>query len=211
MTIRVMLVDDHALIRRGLRDALQEFDDIRVVAEAASYGEWRQRSHETVCDVLVVDVNMPGRGGLEILKALRDTPNAPRALVLSQYGEDQYGVRALEAGAMGYLNKGADPERIVAAVRDVASGRKVITPLVAEALADRIAAPDRAEAHEGLSGREMQVCMGIAKGSKPARMAEELSLSPKTISVYRTRVMTKLGLKSNAEVAAYALRKGLID
>lgn len=208
--IRVILVDDHALIRRGLRQTLGECGDIEVVGEAADYGELRQLLRRERCDVLLLDVNLPGRSGIDALRSLAEAGENVRAVVLSQYPEDHYGIRALKAGAMAYLNKSVSPEVIVEAVRTVAAGRKYVTPAIAQALADSVATRS-ANAHEQLSDREMQTLMLIAEGRKLSEIAERLMLSPKTVSVYRARVLEKLGLASNAELATYAVRHGLID
>lgn len=208
--IRVIIVDDHILIRRGLRETLAESGDIAVVGEAGDYGELRQLLRKEHCDVLLLDVNLPGRSGIDALKSLADEGQTVRAVVLSQYPEDQYGIRALKAGAMAYLNKAAAPEVIVQAVRTVASGRKYVTAEVAQALADSVSARSAA-AHDQLSDREMQTLVLIAEGRKLSEIAERLALSPKTVSVYRARVLEKLGLASNAELATYAMRNGLIE
>ena len=208
--IRVILVDDHALIRRGLRETLSDSGDIGVVGEAGDYGELRQLLRNEKVDVVLLDVNLPGRNGIDALKALGDEGQSLKVVVLSQYPEDQYGIRALKAGAMAYLNKGAAPETIVQAVRTVASGRKFITPEIAQALADSVGTRSAA-AHELLSDREMQTLVLIAEGRKLSEIAERLSLSPKTVSVYRARVLEKLALSSNAVIATYAMRNGLID
>ncbi len=208
--IRVIIVDDHTLIRRGLRETLTEAGDISVVGEAGDYGGLRELLREQDCDVLLLDVNLPGRNGIDALKVLADEGSTIRAVMLSQYPEDQYGIRALKAGAMAYLNKSAAPETIVQAVRSVAAGRKYVTAEIAQALADAVAARG-AGAHDQLSDREMQTLMLIAEGRKLSEIAERLSLSPKTVSVYRARVLEKLGLSSNAELATYAMRHGLID
>lgn len=210
MTIRVILVDDHLLIRRGLRDTLAETDDIRVVGEAGDYGELRQLLRQQPCDVLLLDVNLPGRSGIDALRSLAEEGHAVRSVVLSQHAEDQYGIRAFKAGAMAYLNKTAVPELIVEAVRAVASGRKYVTPELAQVLADSVASGSTGT-HDQLSDREMQTLVLIARGHKLSEIAERLTLSPKTVSVYRARVLEKLGLSSNAELATYAMRNGLID
>jgi DNA-binding NarL/FixJ family response regulator len=208
--IRVIILDDHALIRRGLRETLTEAGGIEVVGEAGDYGALRELLREQACDVLLVDVNLPGRSGIDAIKALAEEKHPVRTVTLSQYPEDQYGIRALKAGAMAYLNKSAAPEVIVQAVRTVAEGRKYITPEIAQALADSVAA-NGSGAHDQLSDREMQTLLLIAEGRKLSDIAERLSLSPKTVSVYRARVLEKLGLSSNAEIATYAMRHGLID
>lgn len=208
--IRVILVDDHALIRRGLRETLGETGDISVVGEAGDYGELRRLLRQERCDVVLLDVNLPGRSGIDALKAMSEDGEQIRVVILSQYPEDQYGIRALKAGAMAYLNKSATPETIVQAVRTVAAGRKFVTPEIAQALADSVATR-HGSAHDQLSDREMQTLVLIAEGRKLSEIAERLSLSPKTVSVYRARVLEKLGLSSNAELATYAMRNGLIE
>lgn len=209
--IRVALVDDHALIRRGLRDSLNETGDIRVVAEAADYGELRQLLRDTEFDVLVLDINLPGRNGLDVLHSLADHPTRIRVLVLTMHPEEQYAIRALKAGAMGYLNKSADPAQIITAIKTLSAGRKFITPAIAEALAERLSVDDSNAAHERLSDREFQTLIRLASGRRLSDIATELSLSPKTVSVYRSRVLEKLGVQSNADLTAYCLRNGLMD
>ena len=208
---RVALVDDHALIRRGLRDSLNEAGDIRVVGEASDYGELRQLLRDTEFDVLLLDINLPGRSGLDVLHSLADHPVRIRTLILTMYPEDQYAIRALKAGAMGYLNKSADPGQIVSAVRTVHAGRKFITPAIAEALAERLSVDESHAAHERLSDREFQTLIRLASGKRLSDIATELNLSPKTVSVYRARVLEKLSVQTNAELTTYCLKNGLID
>ena len=209
--IDVVIVDDHALIRRGLRDSLTEAGDIRVVGEAGDYGALRQLLRETPFDVLLLDINLPGRSGLDVLHSLAEESTRVRALVLTMYPEDQYAIRALKAGAMGYLNKSADPSQIITAIRTLAAGRKYITPAIAEALATRLSVDDSEKPHERLSDREFQTLIRLAAGQRLSEIASELSLSPKTVSVYRARVLEKLAMQSNADLTAYCLRNGLID
>jgi len=209
--IRVALVDDHALIRRGLRDSLNEAGDIAVVGEAVDYGELRELLRTIEFDVLLLDINLPGRSGLDVLHSLADQPVRVRVLVLTMHPEEQYAIRALKAGAMGYLNKSADPAQIITAIRTVHAGRKFITPAIAEALAERLSVDDTHAPHERLSDREFQTLIRLASGKRLSDIAAELSLSPKTVTVYRTRVMEKLAVQNNAELTAYCLRNGLID
>jgi len=209
--IRVVLVDDHALIRRGLRESLTDTGDIQVVGEAADYGELRQLLRDLAFDVLLLDINLPGRSGLDVLHSLAEEATRIRVLVLTMYPEDQYAIRALKAGAMGYLNKSADPEQIIAAIRMLHAGRKYITPAIAEALAERLSVADSEHPHERLSDREFQTLIRLASGQRLSDIAAELRLSPKTVSVYRSRVLEKLGMQSNAELTAYCLRNGLMD
>ena len=207
--IEVILCDDHALIRRGIRNTLAEAVDIRVVGEAGEYGELRSLMRTTRCDVLVLDINMPGRSGLDVLQVLKDEGNAVKVLVVSMYPEDQYAIRALRGGAYGYVNKAGDPQIIVQAVRTVAQGRKYVTPEIAQMLVESLTSPSPEQAHDSLSDRELQTLTMIASGKRLSDIATELSLSPKTVSVYSARVLQKLGLANNAELTVYAIRNGL--
>jgi DNA-binding NarL/FixJ family response regulator len=208
--IEVIVCDDHALIRRGIRDTLSDASDIRVVGEASEYGELRTLMRSRRCDVLVLDINMPGRSGLDVLQVLKDEGNAVRVLIVSMYPQDQYAIRALRAGASGYVHKGGDPQELVQAVRTVAQGRKYVTPEIAQMLVESLTAPPSESAHERLSDRELQTLVMIASGKRLSDIAEELLLSPKTVSVYRARVLEKLGLANNAELTVYAIRNGLV-
>jgi two-component system, NarL family, invasion response regulator UvrY len=208
--IDVILCDDHALIRRGIRDTLADAPDIRVTGEAGDYGELRSLMRNAHCDVLVLDINLPGRSGLDALHALKDEGSPIRVLVVSMYPEDQYAIRALRAGAFGYVNKGGDPQLIVQAVRTVAQGRKYITPDIAQMLAESLTAPAVENPHQKLSDRELQTLVMIASGKRLSDIAEELKLSPKTVSVYRARVLEKLQLANNSELTVYAIRNGLV-
>jgi two-component system invasion response regulator UvrY len=208
--IRVILCDDHALIRRGIRDTLSDAPDIEVVGEAGDYAELRTLLRQTTCDVLVLDINMPGRSGLDVLHVLKDEGTAIKVLIVSMYPEDQYAIRALRAGAFGYVNKGGDPQQLVQAVRTVSQGRKFVTPDIAQMLVESLTTPEVAHAHEKLSDRELQTLVMIASGKRLSDIAGELTLSPKTVSVYRARVLEKLGLANNSELTVYAIRNGLV-
>jgi len=208
--IRVILCDDHAMVRRGIRDTISEAVDIKVVAEAGNYPELREQLRKVECDVLVLDLNMPGRGGLEVLAALRDEGSPVKTLVVSMYPEDQYAIRCLRAGARGYLNKAGEPAELVTAIRTVQQGRKYVTADVAQMLVDNLNAPEDQELHASLSERELQTLQKIASGKKLSEIAEELMLSPKTVSVYRARVLEKLHLANNAELTVYAIRNNLV-
>ena len=208
--IKVMLCDDHALIRRGIRDTLSDSPDIQVVGEAGDYGELRALMRGTACDVLVLDINLPGRSGLDVLHTLKDEGSGVKVLVVSMYPEDQYAIRALRAGAFGYVNKGGDPQLIVQAVRTAAQGRKYVTPEIAQMLVESLTAPVAENAHDKLSDRELQTLVMIASGKRLSDIAEELKLSPKTVSVYRARVLEKLALQNNSELTVYAIRNGLV-
>ena len=208
--IRIILCDDHAVVRRGIRDTLCEADDITVVAEAASYSEVREALRKHTCDVLVLDLNLPGRGGLEVLASLRDSNSSVRVLVVSMFPEDQYAIRCLKAGAQGYLNKAGDPAELVVAVRTLMQGKKYVTASVSQMLVDHLSSPGSAALHTSLSERELQTLTKIASGKRLSDIATELLLSPKTVSVYRARVLEKLKLTNNAELTVYAIRTELV-
>ncbi|MFM1907040.1 MAG: hypothetical protein RLZZ591_717 [Pseudomonadota bacterium] len=208
--IRVILCDDHAMIRRGIRDTLAEAVDIQVVAETGSYSEVREALRNTPCDVLVLDLNLPGRGGMEVLSSLREGDSPVKVLIVSMFPEDQYAIRCLRAGAQGYLNKAGDPANLVTAVRTLAQGRKFVTPEVAQMLVESLSGDANEALHASLSERELQTLLKIASGKRLSDIAEELMLSPKTVSVYRSRVLEKLKLSNNAELTVYAIRNELV-
>lgn len=198
------------MIRRGIREALNEAVDIQVVAEASNYSEVREVLRTTICDVLVLDLNLPGRGGLEVLSSMRESGSTVRVLIVSMFAEDQYAIRCLRAGADGYLNKGGNPADLVPAVRALAAGRKHVSPEVAEMLVGNLSAPGGGALHASLSERELQTLIKIASGKQLSAIAEELMLSPKTVSVYRSRLLQKLKLSNNAELTVYAIRNELV-
>lgn len=208
--IHVVICDDHALVRRGIRETLAEAVDIKVTGEAANYAELRQVLRAAECDVLLLDLNLPGRGGLEVLTHLTETASPIRVVVVSMSPEEQYAIRCLRAGAQGYLSKAGDPQELIAAARMVAQGRKYVTPELAQMLAHSVSRPANEEAHAGLSERELQTLVKIASGRRLSDIAGELMLSPKTVSVYRSRVLEKLNLANNAELTVYAIRNNLV-
>ncbi|VWX60321.1 LuxR family transcriptional regulator [Burkholderiales bacterium 8X] len=208
--INVVLCDDHALVRRGLRLTLSEAVDIKVTGEAGSYSELREVLRSAPCDVLLLDLSLPGRGGMEVLSTLSETDSKVRTLIVSMHPEDQYAIRCLKAGAQGYVGKSGDPQEIVTAARTVAQGRKYVTPEMAQMLAESVSRPISEMTHEALSERELQTLIKIASGKRLSEIANELMLSPKTVSVYRSRVMDKLQLPSNAALTTYAIRNNLV-
>ena len=208
--IHVVLCDDHAILRRGIRDTLLEDPLISVTAEASGYAELRETLRQAACDVLLLDINMPGRNGLEVLASLRETHPHIRVLMVSMYPEDQYALRSLKAGAHGYANKAGDPTQRITAVHTIAQGRKYLTPEVAQMMADSLADTSPETPHAALSERELQTLVKIASGKRLSDIAEELMLSPKTVSVYRARVLEKLQLSNNAELTVYAIRNQLV-
>jgi len=210
--IRVLIVDDHAILRAGVREMLADEEDLEVVGEAGSAEEALQLLDSgTKVDVVVLDITLPGQSGIELLKHLRTERPDLQILVLSMHPERSFAVRLMRAGANGYVPKMIVPEELVKAVRAVGAGRRYITPIVAELLASDAASDEEGPLHNRLSERELQVFTRIAKGISPAVMANELGLSVKTVSTYRARILEKMGMRSNAEIAAYAVRNQLVD
>jgi DNA-binding NarL/FixJ family response regulator len=211
MVARTIVVDDHAIVRRGVVQILADDPRVQIVAEASDYPTLRiaLRAHGEI-DLLVTDIGLPGKDGIEILRQLREEMPKLKVLVLSMYPEDQYALRAFRAGAAGYLNKASAPERLLEAVDTVLSGHKYVTPEIAQALVENLQAPRQAAPHEKLSDREFQTLKLIASGKRLSDIAETLALSPKTVSVYRARILEKMGLHNNAELTHYAIRNGLV-
>jgi len=208
--IKVLVADDHAVVRRGLRQILAETDDIIVGGEASTAAELWQLVERERWDTVILDIEMPGRSGLELLGELkRQHPKLP-VLILTVYSEEQYAVRAIRAGASGFLTKESAPGQLVAAVRKVAAGGRFITPELAERLASSLAGDAEALPHEALSDREFQVLCMIASGKTVSQIGHELSLSVKTISTHRTRILAKMNMKSNSELTHYAIKNGLV-
>lgn len=207
--IRVLVADDHPVVRKGLCLILTEGDSIQVTGEANNGQEVLELLASVAADVLVLDIGMPGRSGLELLQDLRQSHPKLPVLILSQYPEEQMAVRAIRSGAAGYLNKESAPEQLVDAVRRVFQGRKFLTPNLAELLAVTIEGGS-AEPHQALSDREYQVLQLIAMGRTVSDIAGELNLSVKTVSTYRTRILEKMNLKNNAELTRYAIENKLV-
>lgn len=211
MTIRVIIADDHAVVRKGMRLIAGDQPGITMCGEAGDYGELMHLLRKETCDVLLLDIGMPGKNGIDILKLVRESFPKMAVLILSMYPEDQYALRALKAVAAGYLTKDSAPDRLVEAIQAVAKGRRYITPNVAEMLATHLADDHDLRPHERLSDREFQTMRLIASGQQLSQIAETLSLSPKTVSVYRARLLEKMGLKNNSEITHYAIKNGLVE
>lgn len=207
--IRVMLVDDHLIVRSGVRLMLGTADDITVACEAETVRDALLQAEKEEIDVAIIDIALPDRSGLELLKLLKARKPKLAVLVLSMYAEDIYAVRALRAGASGYLTKNSPAPIIVAAVHKAASGGKYITPTLVEKFADLLVGEEQ-PAHERLSDRELEVLKHIALGSSLIRIAEMLNLSPHTVTTYRARILEKMGLSSNVEIARYAFENDLL-
>jgi DNA-binding NarL/FixJ family response regulator len=209
--IRVLLADDHAIVRAGLKEILADTGDITVAGEAINGQEVMARIRGQDYDVAVLDMSMPGRSGIELIKQVKDEKPKLRILVLTMHSEEQYAVRALKAGASGYLTKDSAAEQLVAAIRKIAAGGAYVSPETAERLA--LGASPRAEAapHTLLSDREFQVLQLIAGGQSVGEIARRLALSVKTVSTHKTRILQKMGLANQAQLIRYALEHKLLD
>jgi len=209
--IRVLIADDHPIVRRGLREMLEEEPDIVVEGEASNAAEVQDQVNRRSWDVLVLDLHLPDRSGLEVLHDLKiSRPELP-ILFLTVASEEQFAIRALRAGAAGYLTKETAPEELVAAVRKVVHGGRYVSGSVAERIALHLDQGTKNPLHESLSDREYEVFQMLASGRTATQAAESLHLSVKTISTYRARILEKMGLSTNAELTVYAVRNGLLS
>jgi len=209
--INVMIVDDHAILRAGLKQVLSEVGDIKVVAEGETANDAIQLARSTDADVMLLDITLPDRSGIEALQYIKkDNPHLS-VLMLSMHREDQYALRALKAGASGYLCKQSASDELVDAVHMVAKGKKYISAAVGEILANQVTGESDKPLHETLSNREYETLLLIASGQSVSEIAEKLSLSVKTISMYRTRLLEKMQLKHNAELTHYAIKNNLVE
>lgn len=211
-TIKVLIADDHAIVREGLKQILADTKDIAVAGEAENGHDAVKLTRNDDCDVLLLDISMPDRNGIEVLKQIKKESPKLAVLMLSMHREDQYAIRSLKAGAAGYLNKQSAPAELVNAIRQVAAGRKYVSPALAQELAEQIGNEHHEAApHETLSDREYQTLIMIASGKTVSDIAAELSLSVKTISMYRSRLLQKMKLRHNAELTHYAIRNHLVE
>ncbi|MBU1394712.1 MAG: response regulator transcription factor [Gammaproteobacteria bacterium] len=208
---RILIVDDHAIVREGLKQILSEVDDIEVASEADCSSRALQMARLEPWDMVLMDISMPDRSGLETLELMKKEHPGIKVLMLSMHRETQYAVRALKTGAAGYLNKQSAPNQLVDAIRLVASGKKYISPEVAQELANQVSGEREGPPHEGLSNREYQTLCLIASGLPVSAIADQLALSVKTISMYRARLLKKMQLKNNSELTHYAIKQGLLD
>ncbi len=210
--IRILIADDHAVVRAGIRQFIAGHDDLIVVGEAATGAEVLDYVRKEELDVVVLDISMPGRSGVDTLRSLkRARPELP-VLILSGFAENLYAVNLLRAGAAGYVGKDAAASQLVAAIRVVAKGRKYVSPEVAQLLADGLSIKDQDQPiHAKLSQREFQIFCKLAKGQGVSKIAEELFLSVKTVSTYRSRILDKTGMKTNADLTYYAIKNELIN
>ena len=207
--IRILIADDHGIVRKGLKQIVADNPDMVVAGEAASGQEALELAQAQDFDVAIIDIAMPGRGGLEILKSLRTQSPSLKIIMLSMYSEEQYAIRSLRNGASAYLTKANATDELIKAIETVASGKRYITQSVAERLASYIEEEGSRLPHENLSDRELQVFVMIGSGKSVSEIAEELSLSIKTISTYRARLLEKMGMDSNAQLIKYAVEHRL--
>jgi len=209
--IKILIADDHAIVRAGLKQIVAEESDMNVAGEASNVIELFELIKTENWDIVVLDINMPGKSGLEALKEMKTQyPKLP-VLILSMFGEDQYGLRAIKAGASGYLKKVSAPTELVSAIRKIVGGGKFINPSLAEKLADILDQPNGEFPHNNLSDREYQILCSIASGKTAEQIAEDLVLSIHTIYSYRNRILEKMQLKSNVELTQYAIQNKLIE
>jgi two-component system, NarL family, invasion response regulator UvrY len=208
--INILIVEDHAIVRAGLKAILDDLPDMVVAGEASNSAAALHLIRKQPWDMILLDISLPGKSGLELLKLIKfERPEVP-VLVLSMYPEDQYALRVLKGGADGYLTKETAPDLLVGAIRKVAKGGKFITQAVAERLAGQFGQKRAESLHESLSNREFEILRLIASGKSLTAIANEIRLSVKTVSTYRSRIMTKTGLHNNAELTHYAIKNGLV-
>ena len=208
--VRVLIADDHAVVREGLKRIVADSQDMVVVGEAANGHEVLEFMRDHGCDLVLLDLAMPGKDGLDTLKELRQArPNMP-VLILSVYPEEQYAVRLLRAGAAGYLTKESAPEQLIEAIRKVSKGGRYVSAALGEKLAFLLTSDVDRPPHEALSDRELRVMLMIASGKTATEVADAMCLSVKTVSTYRSRALRKMGMRNNAEFSFYAIKQGLL-
>ena len=207
--IRILIADDHAIVRQGLKQIVEENGEMRVVAEAANGADALHKMREIACDVVLLDISMPGKSGIEVLKQIKEEKPGLPVLILSIYPEDQYAVRLIKSGAAGYMTKESAPAQVIEAVRRVAGGKKYISPAVAEMLANELGMQDDKRPHETLSNREYQIFLLLAAAKTATEIADTLALSVKTVSTHRSRILEKMHMRNNAELMHYAIENNL--
>lgn len=211
LMINILVVDDHALIRKGLKQLLEDSPDLKVTGEAATGAQAVSMARTQHFDLILLDINLPDKHGIEILKQFKSEQADLKIIVLSMYPEDQYGVRALKAGAMGYINKQSASDVLIKAIRQVLSGKKYISETLAEQLLNNLIGESQELMHQSLSNREYQTLCLMASGKSLSIISEIMSLSPKTVSVYRSRMLAKMGFTNNSEAIHYAITHHLVE
>lgn len=209
--IKILIADDHAIVREGLKQIVAEETDMKVTGEAANASELFELLDGDSWEIVVLDINMPGKSGLEALKEMKTKNIKVPVLILSMFSEDQYGLRAIKAGAAGYLKKVSAPTELVSAIRKIVGGGKYISPTLAEKLADNFDSNNKKSLHQNLSDREYQIMCFISLGKSAEEIAEELTISIHTVYSYRNRILEKMHLKSNVELTQYAIQNKLIE
>jgi len=210
-TIRIIIADDHAFLREGIKKTIQDEIDMVIVGEASNGSDALNIIRELDPDVVIMDISMPGKSGLDLLKDLKIMKKKYRILILSMHPEDRFAIGALKAGASGYLTKESAPDELVKAIRTVLTGRKYVSKALAEKLADILSDDMEKQPHELLSDREYEVFVKIASGKKAVDIAAEISISVHTVNTYRARILEKLNMNSNVELTQYAMHNNLID
>lgn len=208
--INILIADDHSIVREGLKQIVTQSPEMAVMGEAINGQQVLELVHKKDYDLILLDIAMPGRGGIDTLKQLKILKPKIPILILSMYPEEQYAIRAIKAGASGYLTKESAPEELIGAIKKVALGGKYVSPTLAEKLVEELGSDTEQNDHTILSDREYQVMIMIASGRTVREIGDELSLSVKTISTNRTRALKKMGMKNNAEFTYYAVKKGLV-
>ncbi|MCB1755581.1 MAG: response regulator transcription factor [Gammaproteobacteria bacterium] len=210
MSLTVGIVDDHKIVRAGFQEMLSGNDDIRIVFEAGDGDEAIDRLRDTGCDILLLDISLPGKSGVDVLKIVRERFSKTRVLVLSGFPEDRYALSMIRNGANGYLCKDCQTDELVSAIRQVARGKRYVSARTVELLTDEVTGESTRNLHDTLSEREFQVFLRLAEGASVSEIADDLHLSVKTVSTYRSRLLDKMNVASNAELASYAVRNGLV-
>jgi len=209
--MKILIADDHAIVREGLKQIVAEEKDIIVAGEAENVEKLMELLAKEKWSLVILDINMPGKSGLEALKDIKQFYPGLPVLILSMFSEDQYGIRAIKAGASGYLKKVSAPTELVTAIRKIVSGGKYINPSLAEKLADKLGEKGKASLHENLSDREYQIMCNIALGKSAEEIAQDLSISINTVYTYRNRILEKMSMKSNVELTQYVLSNKLVE
>ena len=209
--IKILVVDDHALIRKGIKQLLEDNHDVQVAGEAESGIQAINMMRKNHFDLVLLDIALPDKHGMDVLKQLKSEQPDIKIIVLSMYPEDQYGARTLKAGAMGYINKQSAPEKLVGAIRHVISGKKYISETLAEQLLNNLIGESQELLHQSLSNREYQTLCLMSSGKSLTEISEIMLISPKTVSVYRARMLKKMGFRNNAEAIHYAIAHQLVN
>ncbi len=209
--IRIVIADDHAFLREGIKKTIHDETDMKIIGEASNAADALKLIKELEPDIAIVDISMPGKSGLDVLKELKSIKKKYKVLILSMHPEDRFAIRALKAGAAGYLTKESAPDELVKAIRTVLTGRRYVSKALAEKLIDILSDEQDKLPHEQLSDREYEVFIKIASGKKATEIAKQLSISVHTVNTYRARILEKLGTSSNVELTQYAMHNNLID